>query len=489
MLLLVVCIICIGGERNDNEEKKTHNSMGNCVGGFKRRTTRIAPWKRNRTIVLCFLGLDGAGKTTIVKALQGEDFGTVHATMGFSRAEVQVRKYKLTVYDLGGSQRIRDIWQTYFAEIYALVFVVDSSALSRLHECKQTVDALCELPELMGKPILFLLNKKDLPEAMDEMQFSERFNLHQMAKRNKTDIRVEGVCAVKGTGKEIDQVIIEGLEWLIDKVLDNYDTIAKGVEQALKRLRERQVQERLERQHRLAVAASRVEEEEESPAGGSAAGSPKAAAGEHQDDVVAENAAVDGSQMAGMSTANEMATRATEAAADTGIANSDQRHQQNTRRPTISNGVVMLQHRRPFTAREHRSKTMKLGQGMAEAQRHGYREANGIIGMETIGRPNTSGGREGRRPATAGGTTMPSRKNDGKIDFGIFEIPHKKQTDHREQQPDHIDADAIGGGGHTNPAMVSPTDEMEMRELRPIVNDGGGAGKAEEEKEYMERNA
>jgi hypothetical protein len=59
----------------------------------------------------------------------------------------------------------------------------------------------------MEKPILFLLNKKDLPEAMDELQFSERFKLHSMAKKNKTNIRVEGVCAVKGTGKEIDQVL------------------------------------------------------------------------------------------------------------------------------------------------------------------------------------------------------------------------------------------------------------------------------------------
>ena len=51
------------------------------------------------------------------------------------------------------------------------------------------------------------------------------------------------------------QVIIEGLEWLIEKILDNYENISKGVEQALKKLREKQAQERLERQHRLALAS------------------------------------------------------------------------------------------------------------------------------------------------------------------------------------------------------------------------------------------
>uniref|UniRef100_A0A914GX87 ADP-ribosylation factor-like protein 13B n=1 Tax=Globodera rostochiensis TaxID=31243 RepID=A0A914GX87_GLORO len=231
--------------------------MGNCVGGFKRRTHRIAPWKRNKPIVLCLLGIDGAGKTTIVKALQGEDFGTVHATVGFSRAELRVQKYRITVYDLGGSARIREIWPIYFAEVFGVVYVMDASAASRISENKKMVDSLVGLPDLHGKPILFLLNKKDLPEALDEMQFSERFNLHAMAKSNKTDIRVEGVCAVKGTGKEIDEVIVEGLEWLIEKVLDNYDNISKEVGKALKALKERQAQERLERQHRLALSASK----------------------------------------------------------------------------------------------------------------------------------------------------------------------------------------------------------------------------------------
>ncbi|KAI1714928.1 ADP-ribosylation factor family domain-containing protein [Ditylenchus destructor] len=230
--------------------------MGNCVGGFKRRT-RIAPWNRKtRTIVLCFLGLDGAGKTTVVKALQGEDFATVHPTVGFSRAEFMIKKHKIVAYDLGGGERIREIWPTYYAEVYGVVYVVDSAAISRLAENKEIVDSFADRPELVGKPMLFLLNKKDLPEPIDEMQFSDRFELHNLAKNNKTDIRVEGICAVKGSGKDIDAVITEGLEWLIERITDNYVNIEKGVQAALKALQDRQAQDRMERQHRLAMISA-----------------------------------------------------------------------------------------------------------------------------------------------------------------------------------------------------------------------------------------
>lgn len=74
--------------------------------------------------------------------------------------------------------------------MYGIVYVVDSAAAARFAENMELVNGLVERAELMHKPILFLLNKKDLPGAVDEMEFSERFQLHEMAKRNKTDIRV-----------------------------------------------------------------------------------------------------------------------------------------------------------------------------------------------------------------------------------------------------------------------------------------------------------
>lgn len=76
-------------------------------------------WKfRNtKSLVIAFLGLDSAGKTTIVKALQGEGTESVHPTMGFSRGEFQLSKAKIVAYDLGGAERIRDIWKIYYPEV------------------------------------------------------------------------------------------------------------------------------------------------------------------------------------------------------------------------------------------------------------------------------------------------------------------------------------------------------------------------------------
>jgi len=222
--------------------------------------------------------MDGAGKTTIVKALQGEDLRTVHPTVGFSIANFTLKRYKITAYDLGGGERIREIWKTYYAEIYGLVFVIDSAAANRFSDNVKMVESLTEVPELVGKPILFFLNKKDLPESLDEIQFSDRFGLHNMAKRNKADIRVEGICAIKGTGKEMDSSIIEGIEWITERILDNYENISKGVNEALRKLRERQIQERLERQHRLAVMA---ENEQINSSGSSRNSARSSIAGDH----------------------------------------------------------------------------------------------------------------------------------------------------------------------------------------------------------------
>lgn len=74
--------------------------------------------------------------------------------MGFNQEDIGIHHYDITFYDLGGGKKIRDIWQTYFPEIYGVVYVVDSTASDRMDEIKENLQMLLEDEKVSGKPIL-----------------------------------------------------------------------------------------------------------------------------------------------------------------------------------------------------------------------------------------------------------------------------------------------------------------------------------------------
>ena len=63
-------------------------------------------------------------------------------------------KFRVILYDLGGGARIRDIWKNYFALIHGIIFVIDSSDISRVLEVKDVVEEVVSNDKIAGKPIL-----------------------------------------------------------------------------------------------------------------------------------------------------------------------------------------------------------------------------------------------------------------------------------------------------------------------------------------------
>ena len=53
------------------------------------------------------LGLDNAGKTTILKALSEEDISTIMPTQGFNIKSLTQDGFKLNVWDIGGKHAYR----------------------------------------------------------------------------------------------------------------------------------------------------------------------------------------------------------------------------------------------------------------------------------------------------------------------------------------------------------------------------------------------
>lgn len=164
-----------------------------------------------REIRILLLGLDNAGKTTILYELQlGEVIETVPSTsytaIGFNVETIVYHNLKLQVWDLGGQGSIRPFWRCYYPNTSGIVYVVDSADRDRIDLCRTELAALLQEEDLKAAPLLVLANKQDLPSPMSHSEVSERLGLGQLKTRQWS---IFGASAVRGEG------IAEGMDWLV----------------------------------------------------------------------------------------------------------------------------------------------------------------------------------------------------------------------------------------------------------------------------------
>ncbi|RCV30462.1 hypothetical protein SETIT_6G096900v2 [Setaria italica] len=151
----------------------------------------------NREARILVLGLDNAGKTTILYRLQmGEVVSTI-PTIGFNVETVQYNNIKFQVWDLGGQTSIRPYWRCYFPNTQAIIYVVDSSDTDRLVTAKEEFHAILEEDELKGAVVLVYANKQDLPGALDDAAITESLELHKIKSRQWAIFKTS---AIKGEG-------------------------------------------------------------------------------------------------------------------------------------------------------------------------------------------------------------------------------------------------------------------------------------------------
>ena len=107
----------------------------------------------SKEVRILILGLDNAGKTTILYKLQNEtddeEIMTI-PTIGFNVETLQYKNIKFQVWDLGGQTSIRPYWRCYYPNTDAIIFVVDSADKERLAVARQAGAALAELPAAGG---------------------------------------------------------------------------------------------------------------------------------------------------------------------------------------------------------------------------------------------------------------------------------------------------------------------------------------------------
>ncbi|KAH1168298.1 hypothetical protein KIL84_003781 [Mauremys mutica] len=155
------------------------------------------------------VGLDAAGKTTILYKLKLGEIVTTIPTIGFNVETVEYKNICFTVWDVGGQDKIRPLWRHYFQNTQGLIFVVDSNDRERIQEAAEELQKMLQEDELRDAVLLLFANKQDLPNAMAISEMTDKLGLQSL--RNRTWY-VQATCATQGTG------LYEGLDWLSNEL-------------------------------------------------------------------------------------------------------------------------------------------------------------------------------------------------------------------------------------------------------------------------------
>ncbi|KLO18052.1 ARF/SAR superfamily [Schizopora paradoxa] len=156
---------------------------------------------------ILMVGLDAAGKTTILYKLKLGEVVTTIPTIGFNVETVEYKSTTFTVWDVGGQDKIRPLWRHYYQNIEGIIFVVDSNDRERLREAGEELDRMLREDELKDAVLLVYANKQDLPDAATIPEIEDKvLGVHK--NDSKRSWHVESAVATSGDG------LTEGLEWL-----------------------------------------------------------------------------------------------------------------------------------------------------------------------------------------------------------------------------------------------------------------------------------
>lgn len=160
------------------------------------------------------LGIDKSGKTTLLEKLKSQYSNTeglppdrIVPTVGLNIGRIEVSNTKLAFWDLGGQLGLRSIWEKYYDEAHAVIYVVDAECTSRFEDSKSALEKVLQHEDLQGAPVLILANKQDLEEAVSTDELSQYLDIKKLDER---DYKFQAVSAFDGLG------IKEGVNWLVD---------------------------------------------------------------------------------------------------------------------------------------------------------------------------------------------------------------------------------------------------------------------------------
>jgi len=168
---------------------------------------------------ILMLGLDMAGKTALLYKLKLNDVVATIPTIGFNVESIQYRRKNLTIWDVGGQDKIRPLWKHYFLDSQVIIFVVDVSVPERLDEAREELSRLSSEEDLRKNPplLLVVLNKTDLlfgkEDVLTPRSWANKLDLRKHSKFFPK-IYVHSISATTQSATELKVL----LDWIVHHV-------------------------------------------------------------------------------------------------------------------------------------------------------------------------------------------------------------------------------------------------------------------------------
>ncbi|XP_056144917.1 ADP-ribosylation factor-like protein 6 [Lampris incognitus] len=207
--------------------------------GLLDKLSRWLGLRKKEVNILC-LGLDNSGKTTIINHLKPANHSTqlgplseewrhvsqvnphyptktqeIVPTIGFNIEKFKTSSLSFTVFDMSGQTRYRSLWEHYYKDSHAIIFVIDSGDTLRMVVAKEELDTLLNHQDIRSRrmPLLFFANKMDLRDAMSSVKVSQLLCLENI--RDKP-WHICASDAIRGEGLQ------EGVDWLQEQIAQSY---------------------------------------------------------------------------------------------------------------------------------------------------------------------------------------------------------------------------------------------------------------------------
>ncbi|XP_032424002.1 ADP-ribosylation factor-like protein 4C [Xiphophorus hellerii] len=193
--------------------------QSSCVGGgggYIKMGNSFSNISAFQSLHIVMLGLDSAGKTTVLYRLKFNEFVNTVPTIGFNTEKIRLsngtaKGISCHFWDVGGQEKLRPLWKSYSRCTDGIIYVVDSVDVDRLEEAKTELHKVTKFAENQGTPLLVIANKQDLPKSLPVADIEKQLALHELAP--STTYHVQPACAIIGEG------LHEGMDKLYEMIV------------------------------------------------------------------------------------------------------------------------------------------------------------------------------------------------------------------------------------------------------------------------------